>query len=98
MLYISFIASTPTKPQRVYNIGILEEEWKKRYCNQTKAFQNKHYKNETSLSSYVWEIKETGQIPTLTWSVVRTVSSYSDSTKKRAICLHEKLEILTYTT
>ena len=58
-------------------------------------FQNKHYKNETSLSSYVWKIiKETGQIPTLTWSIVRTVPTYLSTTKKCALCLHEKLEIL----
>ena len=46
------IASTPTKPQRVY-IDISEDEWKKRYYNHTKLFRNKRYKIETSLSSYL---------------------------------------------
>ena len=47
--------------------------------------------------SVVWKIKkETRQIPTLTWSVVRTVPPYSNTTKKFTLCLHEKLEILTY--
>ena len=87
------IASTPEKPQRLY-IGISEDEWKKRHYNHTKSFRNKRYKNQTSLSSYVWKIKETGQIPKLTWSVVRTVPAYSNTTKKYTICLHEKLEIL----
>ena len=90
------IASTPTKPQQAY-IGISENEWKKRYYNHSKSFQNKRYKNETSLSSYVWKIKkETRQMPTLTWSVVRTVPPYSNTTKKCALCLHEKLEIPMY--
>ena len=85
-----------TRPQRVY-IGISEDEWKKRYYNHTKSFQNKCYKNETSLSSHVSKIKkEIGQIPTLTWSVVRTVPAYSNTTKKCALYLHEKLEILMY--
>ena len=58
-------------------------------------FQNNHYKNETSLNCYVWKIiEETGQILTLTWSIVRTVPTYSSTTKKCALCLHEKLEIL----
>ena len=95
ILYKS-IASTPTKPQQVY-IGISEDEWKKRYCNHTKSFRNKRYKNETSLSSYVWKIKKAvGQIPTLPWSIVRTVPDYSNTTKKCALWLHEKLEILIY--
>ena len=90
------IASTPTKPQRFY-IGTSEDEWKKQYYNHTKSFQNKRYKKETSLSSYVWKIKKkTGKIPTLTWSVVRTIPAYSNTTKKRVLWLHEKLEIFKY--
>ena len=89
-------ASTPTKPERVY-IGISEDEWKKRYQNHTKSFPNKRYKNKTSLSSYVWKIKkETGQIPTLTMSIVKTVPAYSNTTKKCRLYLHAKLEILMY--
>ena len=37
------------------------------YYNHPKSFGNKHYKNETSLSSYAWEITETRQIAILTW-------------------------------
>ena len=59
------------KLQRAY-IGTSEDEWRKRYYNLTKSFRNKHYKNETTLISFVCKIKkETGQIPTLTWSIVR---------------------------
>ena len=40
--------------------------------------------------------KETGQMATLTWSIVRTVPAYSNTLKKCALYLHEKLEILMY--
>ena len=33
---------------------------------------------------------------TLTWSIVRTVPAYSNTLKKCALYLHEKLEILMY--
>ena len=46
------IASTSTKFQGVYT-RLPEDEWKKGYDDCTKSFQNKHYKNETSLSSCV---------------------------------------------
>ena len=89
-------SSTPIKLQRIY-IGISENESKKRYCACTQSFRNKHYKNETSFSSYVWKIKNTtGQTPTLTWWIVRTVPAYSNATKKCALYLHMKLKILVY--
>ena len=60
-----YIASTPTKTHPT-DIGISEDEWKKWYYNHMKSLRNKRYKNEVSLSSYVWKIKnETGKIPTL---------------------------------
>ena len=61
------MASTPTKPQRVH-INISQDEWRKRYYNQTKSLQNKHYKNDTSLTSHVRKIKgKTEQIKILIW-------------------------------
>ena len=91
------IASTPTKPQRAYIWMWMEDEWKRRYYNHTKSFRNKRYKNETSLCSYTWKIKKkTGQIPALTWSIIRTVPAHSDTAKKWALCLHEKWKTLMY--
>ena len=53
--------------------------------SETSVIKMKHY------CSYVRKIKnETGQTPTLTWSIVRTVPAYSNTTKKSAFCLHEK--------
>ena len=67
----------------------------KTVLNHTKSFRNKHYKNETSLGRSIWKIKKkTGQIATLTWSVVRKVPAYSSTTNKCALCLHDKLESL----
>ena len=90
-----WITSKPTKPQRVY-MDILEDEWKRRYYNCTKSFRTSVIKMKHHCS-YVRKIKnETGQIPTLTWSIVRTVQAYSNTTKKSALYLHEKWLILMY--
>ena len=41
------------------------------------------------------EIKEKHQKnPSLKWSIVERVAAYSNITKKRLLCLHEKLEII----
>ena len=57
----------------------------------------KKYSNGTTLSKYIWDTKEKHQeTPTLKWSIVKQVPSYSNITKKCLLCLHEKFEILNY--
>ena len=43
------IVSTPNRAQRVY-IGLSEDEWKKRYYNHSKSFQNKNCQDETNIT------------------------------------------------
>ena len=40
--------------------------------------------------------QEAGQIPTLTWSIVKPVPAYSNTTMKCVLCLNKKLEIPMY--
>ena len=88
--------STPNFPNKVY-IGLTEKEFKTRYNSHKQSFNNKKYANSTTLSSYIWNMKEThGITPTLKWSIIRRVKSYSNTTKKCPLCLSEKYEILKY--
>ena len=86
--------STSINPDKVY-LGITEGDFKNRYHKRTKSFRNKRYTNDTSLSKYIWEIKEKHQgNPSLKWSIVKRIPAYSNITKKCLLCLHEKLEIV----
>ena len=70
---------------------------KQRYYDHVKSFKNKFYVNSTTLSSYVWEMKKRKNVaPALTWEALRTAKTYSNITKRRSLCLHEKLAIITY--
>ena len=65
--------------------------------NHKKPFNHKPYSHETTLSSYVWHLKETLDVtPNLKWSVVRCTTPYSNISKKCLLCLYEKLVIITY--
>ena len=58
---------------------------------------HKRYSYETTLSSYVWHMKETSDVTlNLKWSVVRCATPYSNISKKCLLCLYEKLVIITY--
>lgn len=89
------IVTCDEKPRKVY-IGLAMGEWKIRHRNHKKSFNHKKYANETSLSSYVWELKNNGITPSLTWSIEKSIQPYSNITKRCSLCLHEKLAIITY--
>ena len=87
---------SPDKPNKVY-LGTAEGDFKKRFYNHRKSFNNEGSANDTTLSKYIWELKETSNSsPALIWSIAKTVPSYSNISKKCLLCRHEKLELINY--
>ena len=90
------IASTSMNRDKTY-LGTTEGDFKKRYNNHTNSFRHKRYSKDTALSKYIWETKkEYNEMPTLKWSIVKYVPSYSNISKKCLLCLHEKLESVNF--
>ena len=95
LIYKCTVSATQTY-KRV-DLGRAEGNWKQRLYNHRQSFKDKKHKNDTALSSYLWDLKENhNQISKLTWSIVRFAPSYSNSSKRCLLCLHEKLLILNY--
>ena len=87
---------SPDKPNKVY-LGTAEGDFKKRFYNHRKSFNNEGSANDTTLSKYIWELKETSNSsPTLVRSIAKKVPPYSNISKKCLLCLHGKLEIIGY--
>ena len=83
-------------PKKVY-LGPPEGEWKNRFCNHKLSFKHKRYSNKTTLSSYLWHLKNIlSETPNLKWSVLRCVPPHLNISKKCLLCLYEKLRIATY--
>ena len=75
-------------------LGLTEEEFKKqRYYDHVKSFKNQIYASNTTISSYLWQMKRKGKkvTPILTWEVLQTAKAYSNISRWCFICLHEKL-------
>lgn len=90
------VASVPERPDKVY-LGTAEGEFKTRFYNHKKSFNNRRYIKDTTLSSYIWEMKEKFNVtPSLKWYIVKSVPSYSNISKRCQLCLQEKFEILNY--
>ena len=75
-----------------------EGEFKKqRYYDLIKSFKNEFNANNTTPSSYVWEMKKSKNVAlALTWKVLRTAKTYSNITEKCSFSLHEKLVVINY--
>ena len=87
---------SPDKPNKVY-LGTAEGDFKKRFYNHRKSFNNEGSANDTTLSKYIWELKETSNSsPASMWSIAKKVPPYSDISRKCLLCFHEKLEIINY--
>ena len=96
VVYKCTVSATPNFSKRVY-LGVAEGDWKQRFYNHKKSTKSKSYRNDTTLSSYLWDLREKHNVfPTLTWSVVKSVPGYSNISKRCLLCLTEKVLIATY--
>jgi len=87
---------TATEVDKKVYIGLTEKDFKTRFNTHKQSLTNKKYKNSTSLSSYVWELKERNVSPVLKWSILKYAHAYSNGSRQCNLCLQEKLEILNY--
>ena len=85
--------STLIIKKEMFYIGAAED-FKKRYANHLKSFRHEKYKNETTLSSHFWHLKEKGRSPNIKWSVAKRAPPYNPASKKCRLCLTEKTLIL----
>ena len=89
-------ALSADKPNKVC-LGTAEGDFKLRFYNHRKSFNNEASANNTTLSKYIWELKKTSNLSlTLVWSIAKKVPPYSNISKKCLLFLHKKVGIINY--
>ena len=85
---------------QIYRININESRQNlSRHNNHTNSFRHKRYSKDTTLSKYIWEIqKEYNEMPTLKWSIVKSVPSYSNISTNVHYVFTRNLKLLTLKT
>ena len=74
-------------------LGTDEGDFKKPCYNHRKSFNNEASVSDTTLSKYIWKLKEASNLsPTLVWSIAKKVLPYSSIIKKCLLCLHKTLD------
>ena len=74
--------------------GITEPEFKFRYGNHKKAFNNKRYVNDSELSKEVWKLKASTANYSIKWRIINQYPTYNQSSMRCSLCQNEKLTIL----
>ena len=76
--YIQSRNYTPTDTQETKEyIGITAGPFKERYNSHKKSLTHAIYAKETELSKYAWNLKETGRLFTIKWSITKRVPAYT---------------------
>ena len=56
----------------------------------TSSFRLKHKKSATTLSEFIWKLKESKTEYHLSWDVIERAQPYSAATNRRNLCIAEK--------
>ena len=74
-------------PRKLY-LGLAELEWKSRFYNHKLSFKHKRYSNKTTLSSYMWHLKNVSkETPNLKLSVFEMCTTIPKYLKEMPIVL-----------
>ena len=57
-----------------FYIGSTEQTFKKRYPKHKESINNKSSKSATTLSTYIWSLKDKGEDPQIKWEVLKNAN------------------------
>ena len=75
-------------------IGLTANRFKTRWYGHQDSFRNEKSKSKTSLSSYVWELKEKNEPYKIKWDIIREVKKNKYVSKDCRLCTTEAYEIM----
>ena len=79
--------------KKIY-FGSTQGDFKTRYFNHKTIFSHEKYSHSTTLSSYVWELKDNKEIdPIMKWEVMKKCRKYWAWDRSCLLCKEEKLAI-----
>ena len=92
LVYKATVLAENHEPQTY--IGMTEHNFKTRFRNHKMSFENPNYRSSTTLSKYMWDLKEEETNYEIKWSIVKRVRAYKSGDAQCHLCLQEKLCIL----
>jgi hypothetical protein len=87
---------TPTNPpaEAQTYVCLTANTFKQRLGNHKKSFNHRRYRTDTTLSDYIWELKDDGIEYDLKWKIIDKARPFSPVTGICALCTLEKFYII----
>ena len=95
VIYRATVKGTDKDPVESY-VGITSGEFKQRYTSHLASFKHSSKRSETTLSKHVWELRDRGVVPLVTWELIGHAPPYQPGRGNCALCLQEKYIIMYY--
>ena len=93
LVYQANVTRGDTNASEFYTGGT-EQPFKKRYYGHAYDMRHMKQRNSTSLSKYIWELKDQGVNYILEWSIIARGKGFNPTTRSCQICLREKYYIM----
>ena len=87
------IPNEPEAQEHTY-IGLTSTTFKIRVGNHKKSFNHVEYQKETSLSIFIWELKDRGVDYSISWKLIDRAKPFSPVSGLCALCTLEKYYII----
>ena len=85
--------TTDCEADKRFYIGSCSTMFKSRLYNHNKSFTHERYAKDTTLSSYIWLLKNAGKVYNLKWSIIAKARPYHPLAGRCRLCTREKTEI-----
>ena len=90
IVYRADVTATGPIQESKFYVGLTANSFKQRFSSHKTSFTQERYKDQTSLSTYIWQLKSKGANYNIKWSIVRRVRSYKPGDRICSLCLAEK--------
>ena len=80
----------------IYSVGTMERTFKQRTYAHKLLFSNRKYSNNTTLSAYIWKLKDRNITPSIIWEVIKSAPVYNKISQRCLLRCQEKVAIITH--
>ena len=93
VIYQATVTRKDNNKEETY-IGLTENQFKTRFNNHTNTFRDKEKRSSTTLSHYIWTLKDKNVDFELQWKLIDRATPYTPESNVCRLCIKEKYYIL----
>ena len=75
-------------------VGLTANIFKDRFARHKSDFEHREQRTSTTLSDYIWDLKDKGEDYDIKWDVVARAKPFSATTRRCNLCIEEKFQIM----